>query len=107
MDGVLPSTSPLATSPFDGGSSRGSLSRSVSSRGTGSRVSLGTVLISRKSLMQDIQGRIVIAIEHNSTFGADMCSDAERFFDDRAAIRTLLAREMRRDCNHEDIVQNA
>src|SRR5436853_1217735 len=103
--GVLPSTSQLATSAFDGGSSRGSLSRSVSSRGTGSRVSLGTVLISRKSLMQDIQCRIVIAIENHPTAMADVRADAERLFHDRPAVRTFLAGEMGWDCNHGDIMQ--
>src|SRR5437588_472841 len=69
MTGVLPSTSPLATPPFDGGSSRGSLSRSVSSRGTGSRVPLGTVLISRKSFMQDIQFTAILVEPGDSEIG--------------------------------------
>src|SRR5436853_1846887 len=67
--GVLPSPSPLATSPFDGGSSRGSLSRSVSSRGTGSRVPLGTVLMSRKSFMQDIQFTAILVEPGDSEIG--------------------------------------
>src|SRR6266576_1157461 len=92
--GVLPSTSPLATSPFDGGSSRGSLSRSVSSRGTGSRVPLGTVLISRKGFLQDIQCRIVVAIENHPTAMADMRADAERLLHDGSTVRAFLAGEM-------------
>src|SRR5437588_6425166 len=105
MTGVLPSTSPLATSPFDGGSSRGSLSRSVSSRGTGSRVSLGTVLINRSGFLQDIQCRIVVAIENHTTTMADVRPDAERLLHDRPAVRAFLAGEMGWDCNHRDIMQ--
>ena len=101
MRGVLPSTSPLAPRPF-GSRSRGSLSRSVFRRGGGSRVPHGTGL----SLCQDIASRILVAIEHQPTVGADVCAYTQTFLDECATRRAVLGSPLWRYSNHRNVVHH-
>src|SRR2546429_201652 len=87
-EGVLPSATRLATSRVVAGSSRGQVSRSVLSRGTGSRVPLGTVVT---WFLQDIHCRILIAVQYHATAMTDMCSNTERLLNHSATVGAFLA----------------
>src|SRR5215467_1364547 len=96
MTGVLPSSSPLARSPF-GCTSRGSLSRSVSHRSGGSPVPQGTDL---NGFCQDIESRILISIQNKPALGTDMCPGGECFLHALPTARTILACVLCRDGYH-------
>ena len=55
--------------------------------------------------MQDVECRVVIAIEHDPAFGADVCPNRQRFLDDRATFRTLLTGVVGWDGDHSDLMQ--
>src|SRR5215471_13778440 len=96
MTGVLPSSSPLARSPF-GCTSRGSLSRSVFCRSSGFPVPQGTDL---NGFCQDVESRVLISIQDKPTLGANMCPGRECFLYPSPTARTILAAVVWGNCYH-------
>src|SRR2546422_4977215 len=100
MRGVLPSTSPLARLPF-GGTSRGSLSRSVR------RDMLVRFPVPQGTLEcfgQDVQRGIVISVQHDPTTGTKVGPHTQRLLDQCSTCATLLAAELWCDGDHRDLM---
>lgn len=55
--------------------------------------------------MQDVERGVMIAVQDYPATSTNMCSNTERFFDNRAAVGTFLGGPMRRNCNHRNVVQ--
>src|SRR6266852_2331830 len=94
MQGVLPSSSPLAHSPC-GCTSRGSLSRSVFRRTGCFPVPQGTCYC----LCQDVQRGVVISVQYHSTAWTDVGTHAQRLLHDSTTGATFLAGELWRYSN--------
>src|SRR5260370_14227841 len=71
----------------------------------GSGVPFGTVLIRRKGFMQNVESRIMIAIQNHATAMTDMCPNAERFVHDGATLAAFLTGVVRRHSDDGDIMQ--
>src|SRR6266566_3520138 len=103
--GVLPSSSPLARSPF-GCTSRGSLSRSVfllrRRRGC-FPVPQGTC----ECFCQDVQRCVLISVQDHTTAGTDVGTHTERLLDHRPTDATFLAGELWCYCNDRDSVHQS
>src|SRR6266516_1542421 len=97
---VLPSSSPLARSPF-GWTSRGSLSRSVFRRTGWFPVPQGTCFC------QDVESRIVVSVQHHATACTDVGPHAQRLLDHSSTCATVLAGELRGYCKNRNIVHLA
>src|SRR6266705_3349032 len=97
--GVLGSSRRLATSGLPTRSS-GRLSPSVSrsQRSVGSRMPSGTV----QCFCQDVQGGIVISVQHHATARTDVSTDRETLVHPRAALRAGLTGEVGFDRDHGD-----
>jgi hypothetical protein len=95
--GVLPSSSPFATTPF-GSSSRDGLSRSVLSR-----VPHGTF---EERFLQDVYSGIMITIKHNATLSTNVGTNRQGFLDDRATLRTHLTGVLWWNCYDWNVMQS-
>ena len=86
---VLPSSSPLARSPF-GCTRRGSLSRSVFRRTGCFPVPQGTC----QCLCQDVTCGIVISVQYHATTSTAVGTHTQRLLHDSVTCATFLAREL-------------
>ena len=57
--------------------------------------------------MQDVERGIVISIEHDTTYGTDVCTYTQRLRDHRATGTTSLAGILRLNRHDSDTIQSA